>query len=125
MEQKIFVKPLSLVTFLLQENLICSMVKVMVKYKQFYREMVEEHQDDFDLFKTIHDNYIINPDAWQDKFNNEGKRIVEIIRIWERKLCQHSEKGQYGKYSAGLAEKFWNEVRLHYPKIDFVGVVIS
>lgn len=87
--------------------------------------MVAEHQDDFDLFKMIHDNYIINPDTWQDKFNNEGKRIVEIIRIWERKLCQHSEKGQYGVYSAGLSERFWSEIRLHFPKIDFVGVVIS
>jgi hypothetical protein len=94
----------------------------MTKYKQFFQEMVTENQELFDSFKTIHDNYVINQDAWKEKYNTVGKEVVEIIRNWERKLCSHSERGQYGVFSSKLADKFWDEIRKVYPKIDWVGV---
>lgn len=94
----------------------------MTKYKQFYMEMITENKNLFDSFKTIHDNYVINSDAWMEKFNTVGKEVVEIIRVWERKLCSHSERGQYGIFSSKLSDKFWDEIRKVYPKIDYVGV---
>lgn len=94
----------------------------MTKYKQFFTEMITQNKELFDSFKTIHDNYVINSDAWTEKFNTVGKEIVEIIRNWERKLCSHSERGQYGIFSSKLSDKFWDEIRKVYPKIDYVGV---
>ena len=84
--------------------------------------MMEENKEIFEYFKKLHDSYVEEPEFWQAKFNEEGKKVTEIVRNWERKLCRHSERGQYGKFSSNLAEKFWNEVRIHFPKIDFVGV---
>lgn len=84
--------------------------------------MIDQNLKVFSSFQVTHDNYANNPSAWQDTFNQDGAKILEIIRQWERKLCQHSERGQYGKYSSILSEKFWNIVRIDYPKIDFVGV---
>lgn len=86
--------------------------------------MLEENKELFDSFKRIHDNYALNPQAWQEKFNHEGRKILEVIRVYERKLCSHSEKGIYAKFSGNLAEKFKEETRLHFPKIDFVGIKI-
>lgn len=94
----------------------------MTKYKQYFLQMVEENKDAFSAFKELHNQYVMDPQIWQFMFNIEGKKIVEIVRVWERKLCAYSERGQYGIYSSNLAEKFWNEVRLCFPKIDFVGV---
>jgi len=86
---------------------------------------VNENLKIFGEFQDIHDKYVLNPDVWQVKFNEVGKEAVSVIRDWERKLCRQSEKGQYGKYSATLADKFWDLARKDFPKIDFVGVTIS
>ncbi|OIO13099.1 hypothetical protein COV53_06855 [Candidatus Gottesmanbacteria bacterium CG11_big_fil_rev_8_21_14_0_20_37_11] len=94
----------------------------MTKYHKYFQEMMEENEEIFEYFKKLHDSYVEEPEFWQAKFNEEGKKVTEIVRNWERKLCRHSERGQYGKFSSNLAEKFWNEVRIHFPKIDFVGV---
>lgn len=84
--------------------------------------MLEENKELFTSFKEIHDRYAQDPDNWQNKFNTEGAKIVEIIRTYEKQLCAKSNSGQYSKFSSNLADKFWAEVRLYFPKIDFVGV---
>lgn len=87
--------------------------------------MTEQNKELFSKFKIIHDNYKENPEKWQNEFNNEGKKVVDVIRRYEKMLCEHSEGGMYGKYSSNLADKFWGAVRTYLPKIDFVGTEIS
>ena len=87
--------------------------------------MVSENKELFTNFKDIHDNYALNPSEWQKLFNEYGKEVVEIIREYERRLCANMATGKYGSFSAKLSEKFWDEVRKVFPKIDFVGVQIS
>lgn len=94
----------------------------MTKYQEYFQKMMEDRFIQFDRFREIHDNYLKDPEKWKAQFNKEGALILDIIRDWERRLCAHSEKGQYSKYSANLADKFWGEVRKIFPKIDFVGV---
>ncbi|MBI2617509.1 hypothetical protein HYW55_05210 [Candidatus Gottesmanbacteria bacterium] len=94
----------------------------MPKYQKYYQDMIDQNLKMFSSFQTLHDNYEKNPTLWQIQFNKEGGKVLEIIREWERRLCQHSERGQYGKYSQLLAEKFWNTIRLDFPRIDFIGV---
>ncbi len=55
----------------------------MAKYQDYFLEMLENNQDLFDSFKIIHDNYLVNPDAWKDKFNNVGSEIMDIIKDYE------------------------------------------
>ena len=87
--------------------------------------MIDENKDIFSRFFVIHDRYAGDPRNAQDEFNSLGHDIVEIIREYERKLCSNSERGQYGKFSSNLSEKFWDEIRKDFPKIDFVGVRLS
>lgn len=94
----------------------------MTKYQKYFQEMMEKNEWLFGEFKKVHDGYVLDPDKYKEQFNKLGGEVVDEIREWERKLCSHSEKGQYGVFSSGLAEKFWVEVRKHFPKIDFVGV---
>lgn len=97
----------------------------MTKYKQTFDEMLSKNRELFIKFKITHDLYENDKKLWTEQFNREGKQVLEIIRDYENRLCGHSESGQYSKFSANLAEKFWSEVRKNYPKIDFVGVKVG
>ncbi len=97
----------------------------MSKYKQAVDEMVAANKELFDNFKEIHDEYALNPGAWQKLLNQYGAEVVEIIRDYERKLCINMGTGKYGQFSQNLSQKFWDEVRKIFPKIDFVGVKIQ
>lgn len=94
----------------------------MQKYQQFFQLMQENNKDLFDNFKQVHDAYIIAPEVNKARFNALGSEVLDVIRDWERRLCGKSESGQFGKFSSGLAQKFWDEIRKVYPKIDFVGI---
>ena len=84
--------------------------------------MTEENKKLFDTFCAVHDAFVLNPDANKARFNEIGSEVMDIIRSYERILCGKTESGQYGKFSANLSQKFWDEVRKVYPKIDFVGI---
>jgi hypothetical protein len=94
----------------------------MQKYKQQVKDMLESHEDVFKKFKKVHDAYVINPAEMQEALNEAGRDIIPLVQRWENNLCSKSEGGKYGKFSSGLADKFWAEVRVHFPKIDYVGM---
>lgn len=94
----------------------------MQKYQQFYDLMIENNKDLFDTFKQVHDAFVLAPDVNRARFNVLGSEVLDVIRDWERRLCGKSESGQYGKFSSGLAQRFWDTIRKTYPKIDFVGI---
>lgn len=97
----------------------------MIKYKQVFGEMLEYNKDLFDAFRQIHSQYELDPEATQALFNEEGEKVLRIIRRYENILCGKSESGKYGKFSSTLSDKFWSEIRLHFPQIDSVGKLIS
>jgi hypothetical protein len=88
-------------------------------------QMMEEHKDLFDQFKEIHDQYMINPKANQGKFNSIGEEVTSVIRTYEKELCANMKTGMYGAFSTNVSTKLWDEMRTMYPKINFIGVVIS
>jgi|SRR3972149_8162611 len=97
----------------------------MVKYRQYFQKMLVDNKELFDSFKLLHDEYALNPDANQDKFNAQGEKIMAVIREYENRLCANTERGMYSKYSTQLAEKFQNEVRAHFPMVDRIGLILD
>lgn len=95
----------------------------MTKYKEYFERMLKEEKQTFDEFAGLHFKYSQDQDKFQEEFNKNGAKVMEIIRIWENKLCSQTEKAGYGNYSTNLSEKFWAEVRKTYPLIDYVGVI--
>ena len=87
--------------------------------------MISENKELFDNFKGVHDAYVINPVANQLRFNQIGGEVVDVIRNYERKLCGNMNSGAYGSFSQNLSQKFWDEIRKVYKKIDFVGAKIT
>ncbi|KKU26317.1 MAG: hypothetical protein UX37_C0003G0003 [Microgenomates group bacterium GW2011_GWA2_46_16] len=81
--------------------------------------------DNFDNFQFIHDLYKDNKKANQVIFNEQGLVVRKIVEDWDRKLCGRMERGVNATYSARLSEKFWGEVRIRFPLIDFVGATIK
>ena len=94
----------------------------MQKYQTIFARMLDENKELFDNFTQVHEAYILNPDANKARFNTLGREVMDVIRSYERILCGKTESGQYGKFSSNLSQKFWDEVRKVYRKIDFVGV---
>lgn len=98
------------------------MIEPMAKYKKQIEEMMLTHKQVFDAFRELHDNYTQDPKKWQEKYNEEGREIMMLLRRWENNLCAKAESSRYGKFSNKLADKFWNEIRTIFPKIDYIGV---
>lgn len=97
----------------------------MTKYREYFERMLTNEKEKFDKFTKLHMQYSLDQDGLQEKFNEEGSKIVAIIREWESKLCSTSEKAGYGGYTSNLSEKFWQEVRKSFPLIDYVGVIVK
>jgi len=95
------------------------------KYIDTFNEMVTKYEKEFDTFQELHDKYEEDPQRWQDEFNSEGAKIMEIVREYENRLCGHMENTQNATYSANLAEKFRNEIKRYLPKLDMIGVKIT
>lgn len=91
------------------------------KYRQLFLEMIENNRDLFLDFKEVHDKYVEDEDEYRNEFNEKGAKVVEIVRDYERRLTSQQDRGQYSKFSSGLADKFWDQVRGFLPRIDFVG----
>ncbi|HJY98217.1 MAG TPA: hypothetical protein VJ227_00695 [Patescibacteria group bacterium] len=97
----------------------------MTKYKEYFDRMVSENKEAFDAFTRVHFEYSTDENAHQESFNREGEKILKIIHEWEDKLCSQSEKAGFGNYTGGLAEKFQEEVRRHFPLIDHIGIIVK
>lgn len=87
--------------------------------------MVTAHKELFEKFRVIHEKYVKDPQKWQKEFNETGDEVAIVMRKYEQILCEHSESGKYGKYSALLADKFKDEVRKDFSHIDFIGTIYS
>lgn len=96
----------------------------MVKYKQYYQQMADENTALFARFKEIHDQFVEDRVTWSDQFNLVGQQVVDVIRVWDKRLCSAMNRGVYSGYSQQLSEKFWAEVKKHFSHIDMVGVKI-
>jgi len=94
----------------------------MTKYKEYIQKMIRENKEEFEVFQKLHDEYSLNPDKLQEQYNKGGEKILEIIREYENRLCANTERGQYVKFSGGLAEKFQAELRKIFPMIDYIGL---
>lgn len=86
--------------------------------------MISEHQEEFDKFRDIHAKYQLSSNSHQQEFNEFGKEILEIIREYEQRLCGGMERGQFGKFSDKVSEKFWSRIKKDFPLIELVGVEI-
>ena len=93
-----------------------------VKFRQTYKQMVEDNRELFEEFGLVHAKYALDQAEWQEEFNRVGGEVMEVVREYEDRLCRHSEKGKYARYSANLSEKFRGELKKDYPMVDFVGV---
>lgn len=95
------------------------------KYLQIFQEMVTKYEKEFDEFQILHDKYEADPKKWQEEYNREGGKIMDIVRHYEDILCGHMENTHNATYSARLAEKFRNEIKRYLPKLDMIGVTIG
>ena len=96
----------------------------MPKFRDYFRKMTEENQELFAEFAAIHARYAMDKADNQEKFNEVGEKVQEVVREWEGRLCGYSERGDKAVFSKNSAEKFQAEVKAFFPLIDFVGVEV-
>lgn len=100
-------------------------IDFMSKFQKYFLEMVESHKELFDHFKKTHAEYVETDGANQEEFNTLGAQVMEIVRDYEKLLTSKSDSTSYAKFSSNLSDKFMDQVRRVYPKIDFIGVLSS
>lgn len=94
----------------------------MSKHQTIYQEMLTNNPELFSSFKVVHEQFASDKNTYRKKFNEIGEQVVDTIRKYEKMLCSKTDSGGYGKYSSGLSDRFWENVRRDFPLIDFVGV---
>ena len=92
------------------------------EYNHYFKLMVEQNQKLFSEFEEVLGKYAEPEILSQDEFHDVGRKVVDVVRDWDRRLCSAMGKGQFSKYTELLSEKFWDEVRVIFPLIDQVGV---
>lgn len=95
------------------------------RYKEYVDRMISENKDLFDRFVDIHERYGLDQSTWQEKFNEEGAKVMDLVHEYENRLCSNTERGMYNKFSGGLSEKFMAEVRKRFSMIDHVGLIVE
>ncbi len=75
----------------------------MTKYREYYQKMLNNNKELFEKFQRIHDRYALDEERWQEEFNKEGEKILNVIRECENKRCSQSEKGEYSHFTPKLA----------------------
>lgn len=93
------------------------------KYEICFQEMLEQNRELFERFITLHNNYAIQPEKYQQEFNELGDEVLSVIRKYENRLCAKSGSTGYGKYTTALADKFQAIVKEYFPKISQIGIV--
>ncbi len=83
---------------------------------------MDENRKLFDDFGEVHLRYMQNPKAVQAEFNSKGEKVMEVVRKYENELCSATEGSGYGKYSANLADKFHEIIKMNFPRIDSIGL---
>lgn len=91
-----------------------------VKYKEFYKKTLKKNKSLFEDFEIVHEKYAKNPIKYKEEFNRIGGEIMVILKKAEDKLCFQSEQSRFAKYSEQLSQKFWDEVKKDFPKIEEV-----
>lgn len=97
----------------------------MTKYKKYFEEMMEANTKLFEEFGKVHDSFLTDPKKWQTEFDEKGKLVWEVINEWDKRLCGKMDGGKNSVFSGGLSEKFRDEIKKRFPKIEMVGVKIT
>jgi hypothetical protein len=97
----------------------------MTKYREYVEKMLASDPELFKKFDLVHAQYHLEPDKYSSEFNQLGEEVLDLVREYENRLCSKSEGSGYASYSSHLAEKFQEEVRILFPLIDKVGVVVK
>ena len=97
----------------------------MTKTQQCIQDMLNQNQELFDNFREVHDNFVLDPEPNRDKFNGIGRDVQDTMRRYENRLCGRSESSGYSKFSTKLSDKFNEEVKAIFPKINSIGITKS
>ncbi len=93
----------------------------MTKTEQYYKLMIDQNKKMFEVFKEVHDEYAMDPQKYQELFNEIGRDVQDVVRLYENRLCAGSENGGYGKFSTKLSEKWQSLIVKNFPKYNSIG----
>ena len=83
---------------------------------------MDENRQLFDKFGEVHLRYMQDPKKIQAEFNAKGQEVLDVIHKYENMLCAQSEGGGYGKYSANLADKFHQIIKIYQTNLQLCGI---
>lgn len=88
------------------------------KYKKAFQDTLDANKELFDRYLELESNFQVNALKYRDDLKQIKLEVQKVLRRAENRLCARTENTKYGMYSTSLADKFWEEVRLYFPKIN-------
>ncbi len=95
------------------------------KYEEYFQLMLKQNSELFKQFGEIHQKYEMEPNKYQDEFNQTGYDVQDVVGRFENMLCNNTESSGKGKFSSALSEKFQAEIKKHYPKYSMIGMILD
>lgn len=97
------------------------------KYKKIFEEIWRKNDELFKEFFLLNNEYSDSKkrDSINDKFQDLGGKVQNLLIEGEQDLCRHMEKSNHRVFSSKLADKYWDEVRKYFKYIDMVGVKVK
>ncbi len=88
------------------------------KYKKMFDEMMEKNKALFAEYCDLQAKYDGHPKKYAEELSEMQRKVLRVIKSTENGLCARTETTGRGNYSTALADKFWEEVRAVFPRVE-------
>jgi hypothetical protein len=88
------------------------------KYKKMFEEMLQSNKQLFADYNELLAKYDSDNTRYAQELSEMQRKLLRIIKNTENGLCARTENTGRGNYSTALADKFWNEVRTLFPRVE-------
>ena len=88
------------------------------KYKKMFDEMLITNKKVFEEYNELLNKYDLDNKTYAHELYDLQNRVLRIIKHTENGLCSRSETTGHANYSTALADKFWEEVRKVFPRVE-------
>ncbi len=83
-----------------------------------FEEMMVANKELFSEYNELLAKYDANESKYAQELSDMQRKVLRVIKSTENGLCARSETTGRANYSRALADKFWEEVRAVFPRVE-------
>ncbi len=88
------------------------------KYKRMFEDMLQTNRQLFSDYNELLKKYDLDKSKYAQELLDMQRKVLRAIKHTENGLCARTENTGRANYSTALADKFWDEVRVVFPRVE-------